>query len=296
MRVTRLPEAEPRDRHVAIGTFDGIHLGHRAVIDEADTVLTFDPHPVSVINPEVAPKLIMPFPVKRDVIEGLGVEELVVIPFDKAFASQPAEDFISDVLVGTLGAKKVSVGENFRFGAKAKGDPQMLSGHGEFETRVVPLVEAEGETISSTQIRALIAAGEVDIARRFLGAPVMYEGEVVKGDGRGRELGFPTANIVPDRELVQPGHGVYAAFANGHPAAVNIGVRPQFETGRGLLIEPHLIDWEGDLYGKTMRVALVEKMRGERRFPSVEDLIAQISRDVEVARKICAEFSPDANS
>jgi riboflavin kinase/FMN adenylyltransferase len=291
MRVTSLPDAEPRDRHVAIGTFDGVHIGHRAVIEGADTVLTFDPHPVSVIAPDAAPKLIMPFEIKRDVIEGLGVEELVVIPFDKEFSQKPAEQFIEEVLIERLGAKTVSIGENFRFGAKAKGDPEMLKAHDEFETRVVPLVEVDGETVSSTQIRALIAAGEVDVARRFLGAPVMYEGEVVKGDGRGRELGFPTANIVPSDDLVAPGHGVYAAFANGRPAAVNVGVRPMFETGRGLLIEPYLIDFEGDLYGKTLRVAFVTRMRGEKRFPSVEELIAQINRDVAEAREVCASFN-----
>jgi riboflavin kinase/FMN adenylyltransferase len=291
MKVTSLPDAEPGDRHVAIGTFDGVHIGHRAVIKGADTVLTFDPHPVSVIAPDAAPKLIMPFEIKRDVIEGLGVKELVVIPFDKEFSQKPAEQFIEEVLIERLAAKTVSIGENFRFGAKAKGDPGMLKAHDEFETRVVPLVEVDGETVSSTQIRALIAAGEVDVARRFLGAPVMYEGEVVKGDGRGRELGFPTANIVPSDDLVAPGHGVYAAFANGRPAAVNVGVRPMFETGRGLLIEPYLIDFEGDLYGKTLRVAFVERMRGEKRFPSVEELIAQINRDVDEAREVCASFN-----
>jgi riboflavin kinase/FMN adenylyltransferase len=291
MKVTSLPDAEPGGRHVAIGTFDGVHIGHRAVIKGADTVLTFDPHPVSVIAPDAAPKLIMPFEIKRDVIEGLGVKELVVIPFDKEFSQKPAEQFIEEVLIDRLGAKTVSIGENFRFGAKAKGDPAMLKAHDEFETRVVPLVEVDGETVSSTQIRALIAAGEVDVARRFLGAPVMYEGEVVKGDGRGRELGFPTANIVPSDDLVPPGHGVYAAFANGRPAAVNVGVRPMFETGRGLLIEPYLIDFEGDLYGKTLRVAFVERMRGEKRFPSVEELIAQINRDVDEAREVCASFN-----
>jgi riboflavin kinase / FMN adenylyltransferase len=291
MKVTSLPDAEPGGRHVAIGTFDGVHIGHRAVIKGADTVLTFDPHPVSVIAPDAAPKLIMPFGIKRDVIEGLGVKELVVIPFDKEFSQKPAEQFIEEVLIDRLGAKTVSIGENFRFGAKAKGDPAMLKAHDEFETRVVPLVEVDGETVSSTQIRALIAAGEVDVARRFLGAPVMYEGEVVKGDGRGRELGFPTANIVPSDDLVPPGHGVYAAFANGRPAAVNVGVRPMFETGRGLLIEPYLIDFEGDLYGKTLRVAFVERMRGEKRFPSVEELIAQINRDVDEAREVCASFN-----
>ena len=290
--VTPLPEVKPRERHVAIGTFDGVHLGHRAVIEGADTVLTFEPHPVRVIHPEAAPKLIMPFPIKRDVIEGLGVAELVVIPFDREFSSIAAESFCLDILVERLGARQVSIGENFRFGAKAKGDAEMLSSRQEFATRVVPLVEVDGETISSTRIRALVAAGEMEKARRFLGSPFMVEGEVVSGDRRGRTLGFPTANLVPDDELVVPGHGVYAAFANGHAAAVNVGVRPMFETGRGLLIEAHLIDFDGDLYGHTLRVAFVERLRGERRFPGVEDLIAQMHRDVAEARRLCASFSP----
>jgi riboflavin kinase/FMN adenylyltransferase len=270
--------------------FDGVHKGHQAVIEGSDTVLTFDPHPLSVIHPEAAPKLIMPFDVKRDVIDGLGVEELVVIPFDQEFMKIAAEQFISSILVERLGANAVSVGENFRFGAKANGTPEMLGERDEFETRVVPLVEVDGETVSSSRIRGLVAAGEVDAAMRCLGAPFMVEGKVVKGDQRGRDLGFPTANLVPDDRLVVPGHGVYAAFANGHPAAVNVGVRPTFETGRGLLIESFLIDYDGDLYGRNLRVAFVSRLRGERRFPSVEDLIAQMHRDVAEAREICAKY------
>jgi len=253
-------------------------------------VLTFDPHPLSVINPDAAPKLIMPFDVKRDVIDGLGVEELVVIPFDKEFMKIPAEDFISEILVKQLGAKKVSVGENFRFGTKAKGTPEMLAGRDEFETRIVPLVEVDGETVSSTRVRALVAAGEVDAAMRCLGAPFMVEGKVVEGDQRGRELGFPTANLVPDDRLVVPGHGVFAAFANGHPAAVNVGIRPTFETGRGLLIESYLLDFDGDLYGQNLRVAFVSRLRGEKRFPSVEDLVAQMHNDVDEAREILGKY------
>jgi riboflavin kinase/FMN adenylyltransferase len=289
--VTSLPDAEPRPRHVAIGTFDGVHRGHQAVIDDADTVLTFDPHPLEVLHPAALPKLIMPFGVKRDVIEGLGVRELVVIPFDHEFAQRSAEEFIEGVLVQRLGAERVSVGENFRFGAKAKGDPAMLRSHTEFETRVVPLVEVDGETVSSTRIRALVAAGDMEGARHCLGAPFMVEGEVVSGDQRGRELGFPTANIVPDDRLAIPGHGVYAAFANGVPAAVNVGVRPTFETGRGVLIETYLIDFEGDLYGTDLRVAFVARLRGEKRFPGVEELIAQMRVDVEDARRVCASFT-----
>jgi riboflavin kinase/FMN adenylyltransferase len=291
MKVTSLPAAEPRPRNVAIGTFDGVHLGHQAVIEGADTVLTFDPHPLEVLHPAATPKLIMPFNVKRDVIEGLGVEELVVIPFDQDFAHRSAEDFIEHVLLERLDAKQVSVGENFRFGAKAKGDPAMLEARSEFRTRVVPLVEVDGETVSSTRIRALVAAGGMEAARRCLGAPFMVEGEVVTGDQRGRELGFPTANIVPDDRFAYPGHGVYAAFADGVPAAVNVGVRPTFESGRGVLIETYLIDREEDLYGRNLRVAFVERLRGERSYPDVQELIEQMQRDVEDARRICAGFT-----
>jgi riboflavin kinase/FMN adenylyltransferase len=290
IEVTSLPDARPRPRHVAIGTFDGVHLGHQAVIDDADTVLTFDPHPLEILHPAALPKLIMPFSVKRDVIDGLGVEELVVIPFDAEFAQRSAEDFVDHVLIERLGATKVSVGENFRFGAKAKGDPAMLAARGEFETRVVPLVEVDGETVSSTRIRALVAAGDMEGARHCLGAPFMVEGEVVKGDQRGRELGFPTANFVPDDSLAIPGHGVYAAFADGVPAAVNVGVRPTFESGRGVLIETYLIDRDEDLYGRTLRVAFVERLRGEKRFPSIDDLVAQMQRDVDDAKRVCASF------
>ena len=300
MKVTALtdipaqPPGEARPRRIAIGTFDGVHVGHREVIRGNDTVLTFDPHPQAVIHPDAAPKLVMPFPIKRDLIAVLGVQELVVIPFDREFASRSAEEFVEEVLIAQLGAVSVSVGENFRFGQRARGTPEFLAARDEFETRVVPLVEVAGETVSSSQIRGLVAAGEVEKAAQFLGGPFMLEGEVVPGDGRGRELGMPTANIVPDDRLVSPGHGVYAAWARGHPAAVNVGVRPMFETGRGLLVEAYLIDFDGDLYGQTLRVAFVERMRGEKRFESVEALKEQMWADVEQARQICASMRPDA--
>ena len=288
MRVVSLNEAEPgaRPRSVAIGTFDGVHLGHREVIRGADTVLTFDPHPLSVIHPEATPKLISTFAVRRDLIARLGVEELVVIPFDKSFSSQSAEDFVQHVLLDRLGAAAVSVGENFRFGKGARGTPEFLSEHDEFETRVVPLVEAAGETVSSSHIRGLVAAGEVDLAAKFLGGPFLFEGVAVPGDKRGRELGMPTANLVPDDAYVTPGHGVYAGWANGHPTAINVGVRPMFETGRGLLVEAHLLDFDGDLYGQTLRIAFLERLRGEKRFDSIDELVAQMQRDVEAARRI----------
>jgi riboflavin kinase/FMN adenylyltransferase len=288
--VTALKDAVPRPRKVAIGTFDGVHIGHRAVIKGADTVLTFDPHPLEVLHPAAAPKLLMTPDIKRDVLDGLGVEELVVIDFNRGFTEITAEQFIEEILIEKLGAGTVAVGENFRFGSKARGTPEMLAARPEFETRVVPMVEQGGETVSSTRIRALVAAGEMGAARKCLGVPFMIEGTVVTGDQRGRELGFPTANIVPDDRLATPGHGVYAAFADGLPAAVNVGIRPTFETGRGMLIETYILDREVDLYGKVLRVAFVERLRGEHKFNSAEELIEQMHLDVDKTRAVCGSF------
>jgi riboflavin kinase/FMN adenylyltransferase len=293
MKITPLPEAQPKSgRKVAIGTFDGVHLGHREVIHGSDTVLTFDRHPLSVVNPKAVPKLLNPPGIKADLIAGLGVEELVTIPFDREMASKSAEEFVQEVLIERLGAEHVSVGENFTFAKKASGNAHFLASRPEFETRVVPLVEVEGETVSSSHIRGLVAAGEVDKAARFLGGPFLFEGEVVAGDRRGRELGMPTANIVPDDAFATPGHGVYAAWAHGHPAAVNVGVRPTFDTGRGLLVEAYLLDFDGDLYGQTLRIAFLERMRGEKRFDSADDLVAQMRVDVADARAIASATVP----
>jgi riboflavin kinase / FMN adenylyltransferase len=299
MKVVSLPDVEPRSgpRSVAIGTFDGVHLGHREVIRGSTTVLTFDPHPIAVIHPEAMPKLIYPFPIKRDLIAGLGVEELVIIPFDRSFSEHSGEAFVQEVLIRRLGAKQVSVGENFRFGKGARGTADFLRGHTEFDTRIVPLVEAEGESVSSSHIRGLVAAGEVKEAAEFLGGPFLFEGEVVEGDRRGRTLGMPTANLVPDDAYVCPGHGVYAARAQvvpsdaapastDLPAAVNVGVRPTFETGRGLLVEAHLIGFDEDIYGRSLRIAFFERLRGEKRFESVDELVVQMNRDVEQALEI----------
>jgi riboflavin kinase/FMN adenylyltransferase len=294
IKVTPLEDAAPRARNVAIGTFDGVHLGHRAVIEGSDTVLTFEPHPLEVLKPELAPKLINSIEVKRDVLDGLGVEEMVVVRFDEEFSHRSAEDFIDHALVEKLGARRVAVGENFHFGAKARGTPAMLASRPEFETRIQRMVEIDGEPVSSSRIRAEIAGGEMEAARRCLGTPYMLEGEVVSGDKRGRELGFPTANIVPDPRLVTPGHGVYAAFANGHPAAVNVGTRPTFDSDLGVLVETYLIDFSGDLYGQTLRVAFVEKLRDEIAYEGVDPLVKQMKSDVEEARRICADFTEAA--
>jgi len=295
MRITPLQDVEPRPRRVAVGEFDGVHLGHRAVIAGSDTVLTFEPHPLTVIRPEAAPKLLTTLERKAELVAALGVEELVVIPFDPAFAQRSAQDFVDHVLVEKLQATHVSVGANFRFGHRAGGDARLLRADARFEARVVPLVEAEGEVVSSSHVRGLVLAGEVDVAARFLGAPFAMQGEVVAGDRRGRELGFPTANLVPDQALIQPGHGIYAARAafDGETrcAAVNVGVRPTFKTDLVVLVEAFLLDWQGDLYGKRMTIEFLARLRGERRFDSAETLIEQMHRDVEDARRVCVAHS-----
>jgi riboflavin kinase/FMN adenylyltransferase len=272
---------------VAVGEFDGVHLGHREVIAGNDTVLTFEPHPLAVVRPEAAPRLLTTLDAKAELISGLGVRELVLIPFDERFAAQTPQEFIDHILVDRLQATHVSVGENFRFGHGACGDTAMLSADPRFETRVVRLVEVDGEIVSSSHIRALVTAGDVEHAARFLGSPFQMRGEVVSGDRRGRELGFPTANIVPDEELICPGHGVYAARADGRCAAVSVGVRPTFGTGRAVLVEAFLLDFDGDLYGHTLRVDFLARLRGERRFDTVEALIAQMQLDVAQTRRLC---------
>jgi riboflavin kinase / FMN adenylyltransferase len=286
MDVTWLPDAQRRPRHVAVGEFDGVHLGHREVMRGADTVLTFEPHPRAVVAPDKAPKLITSLAAKADLVAGLGVRELVVIPFDGAFASQSPQGFIDDVLVGRLDAHTVSVGENFRFGHRAKGDVELLRAQAAFETRVVELVQGDGEVISSSHIRELIAAGEMERAAACLGSPFQLRGPVAHGDKRGRTLGFPTANLVPDPALAVPDHGIYAAHAivpglGEWTAAVSIGVRPTFVTGRGLLVEAFLLDFDGDIYGRELRLDFLERIRGEKRFDSAETLIEQMHRDVE---------------
>ena len=296
LQITWLRDVQPRPRHVAVGEFDGVHLGHREVIAGAETVLTFEPHPRTVVAPDAAPELLTPLELKADLLAGLGVRELVVIPFDRSFADQSPEEFIDRVLVDRLGAHTVSVGENFRFGHKAKGDVELLRSSEAFETRVARLVEFDGEIVSSTHIRGLVVAGDVERATEFLGSPFQLRRPVVSGDRRGRTLGYPTANLVPHNAVVCPGNGVYACRAaflqdgewQWRAAATSIGVRPTFETGRGRLIEAYLLDFEGDLYGHELRLVFLARLRGERRFDSAEALVEQMHRDVEDARTIAA--------
>jgi riboflavin kinase / FMN adenylyltransferase len=282
-----LADVAPRERRVAIGVFDGVHLGHRAVIEGTDTVVTFHPHPSAVISSRGAPPMLTTLERKAELVAGIGVGELVVVPFTKDLAAEPPEQFIDEVIVGALGAVSVAVGENFRFGHRASGDPALLQADPRFDTRVQPLLEVDGEIVSSSHIRGLLLGGAVDWANQLLGANFVIEGEVVHGDERGRELGFPTANIVPPEGYVCPGHGVYACrTGDGHAAAVNVGVRPTFETGRGELIEAYVLDFDGDLYGQTLRLEFVARLRGERRFENADALIEQMHDDVRRTREV----------
>ena len=288
MRVLSPSQVEPRPRRVAVGEFDGVHLGHREVIAGSDAVVTFEPHPAVVLRPESAPQLLTSLELKTELIAELGVEELVVVPFNEHVAHQEASEFVDRVLIQTLGATHVSVGENFRFGHRALGNAALLQADDRFQTRVMPLVEVDGVPVSSTRIRTLVAQGDVAQAARLLGAPFRIRGKVVPGDRRGRELGFPTANLVPDPKLACPAHGVYACRVGERLAAVNVGVRPTFGADLHPLVEAYVLDFDGDLYGEPLTVEFITWLRGEQRFESVDELVAQMHRDVETTRELLA--------
>jgi riboflavin kinase/FMN adenylyltransferase len=302
-RIDDVPEA-PEGRAVAMGTFDGVHLGHRQVIESARqwarehgtraSVVTFDPHPLQVLRPDDPPKVLTPTRVKAGLIEQLEVDEMIVIPFTRELSMVEPGAFSHDVLAKRLEAKHVSVGENFRFGHEAAGDAAFLRAQPEFETQVIPLIEDGGKTVSSSRIRELVSAGAVADAANLLGAPFVLEGTVVEGDARGRELGMPTANLETEPEVVIPAAGIYAARArlDGErevPAAVSIGVRPTFEAAGELRVEAHLIGYDDDLYGRLMRLSFLDRLRDEVRFESAEALVEQMRRDVEDVRRLVGE-------
>jgi riboflavin kinase/FMN adenylyltransferase len=293
--IEELPRVEG-GRAVAVGTFDGVHLGHRHVIDSALSwgrangaqacVVTFDPHPLHVLQPNNPPQLLTTTDAKAELVASLGVDELLLIPFTTEFSRMDAGEFCDSVLGEALDARHVSVGENFRFGHEARGDATLLARHPRFETAVVPLVQHDGVPVSSSRIRELLGAGDVSAAAELLGAPFQLEGTVVKGDARGRSLGIPTANLKPADSHVVPGAGIYAGLALEKPAAISIGVRPTFEEDGALLIEAHLVDFDGDLYGQTLRLAFLERLRDEARFDSADELVEQMRRDVERVREV----------
>lgn len=282
MRVARSQaELERRDRAVAIGTFDGVHLGHRRVIQAAldagltATVVTFDPHPRVALGNRV--ELLATLERRLELIAELGVGETFVLEFDLELARHEAEEFVEEVL-RPIGTKIVVAGANFRFGRGRKGDLALLSTLG-LDVRPVPLLEE----VSSTQIRQLLRAGEIVSAARLLGRPPEVEGTVVAGGARGGTLGFPTANLAVEPELLVPRYGIYAGAARGHRAAVSIGVNPHYG-GEERRVEAFLLDFEGDLYGQRLVVELWRRLRDERAFATEQELVEQMARDVEATR------------
>jgi riboflavin kinase / FMN adenylyltransferase len=282
VRVASSPqELGAADRAVALGTFDGVHLGHRRVIEAAlavgvqATVVTFDPHPRTALGNRV--DLISTLERRLELIEALGVDETLVLPFTPDLSLLTPEEFVRTVLE-PLGARVIVTGANFRFGRNRSGDLDLLGGLG-FDTRPVPLVEG----VSSSRVRQLEHAGEVARAARLLGRPVEVEGTVVAGDARGGTLGFPTANLAIPSDLLVPAFGIYAGEALGHRAAISIGVNPHYG-GEERRVEAFLLDYEGDLYGRRLVVQLWERLREERAFSSEDELIEQIARDVEATR------------
>jgi riboflavin kinase / FMN adenylyltransferase len=269
------------ERAVAIGTFDGVHLGHRRVIEAAlasgpqATVLTFDPHPRIALGNRV--ELISTLQRRLELIEALGVEETLVLPFTPDLALVPPEEFARSFLA-PVGARVVVAGANFRFGRGRAGDLELLSALG-FDARPVPLVDG----VSSSRIRQLVGAGEIVRAAQLLGRPVEVEGTVVAGDARGGTLGFPTANLAVAADLLVPPFGIYAGEALEHRAATSIGVNPHYG-GEERRVEAFLLDYEGDLYGRRLIVQLWQRLRDERAFASEQELIDQIARDVEATR------------
>jgi riboflavin kinase/FMN adenylyltransferase len=274
-------ELSAGERAVALGSFDGVHRGHRRVIDAAlaagttATVVTFWPHPRLVLGNRV--ELLTTLERRLELLEDAGVGEVLVVEFTADLAQLEPHEF-AESLLRRIGARVIAVGANFRFGRGATGTTETLSALG-FDVRPVPLAEG----VSSTLVRKRLKAGDVVGAAQLLGRPAEVEGTVVLGDQRGGTLGFPTANLDVPTELLVPAYGIYAGAALAHRAAVSIGVNPHYG-GSERRIEPYLLDFEGDLYGRRLVVELWRRLRDERAFDDEEELVAQIARDVEAAR------------
>ncbi len=301
-----------RGSAVTIGAYDGVHLGHRHLIgvlrsmaadrDLDSVVVTFDRHPATVVRPESAPLLLTDLEQKLELLAGTGVDRTVVVSFDEARANETAEDFVTEVLVEALGAQLVVVGEDFHFGHGRKGNVSLLTEMGaRHRFEVVGLgLEADkaGEAVSSTRIRRLLASGDVTTASRLLGRYHQVRGTVVHGDGRGGpELGYPTANLDVPADVELPGEGIYACWyeradRSVHAAAASVGHRPTFADHGATLLEAYLLDFEGDLYGEQARVSFVERLRDDRRFPGVDELVAQMALDVAAARAVLTTATP----
>ena len=303
MRTIRGLESYPPDAGptaVALGVFDGIHLGHRAILGRAveladargleGVACTFDPHPMEVLQPGRAPLPLTTLADRLALIGGTGITTTVVIAFTREVSGMEPEAFVESVLLGVLRAREVVVGFNHRFGRAARGDARLLEALGPrlgLGVHVVPPTTVDGVGVSSSEIRAALAQGDLQRAARLLGRDYTVGGEVVHGAGRGQSLGFPTANIRAELPLPLPA-GVYVGRADigsaAYTAVVNIGVRPTFGDSTSA-VEAHLLDFSGDLYGRRMRLTFLRRLREERRFPSVEALRAQIAVDVASARE-----------
>lgn len=291
---------------VTVGAFDGLHLGHRSLIRQvmnhadqlgcASAVITFDRHPASVVRPESAPKLLTDLDQKLELIASTGVDHTLVVPFDEARSKEAAEDFIDDILIDRLGARAVVIGYDFHFGHGRRGNAELLKLVGKekgFSVIEPEIVEVDGQIVSSTAIRRALDEGRVDQARSMLGRYHEVRGLVVMGDGRGRELGFPTANVHLSASIKLPASGVYAGFYYGpdsekRPAAISIGTRPTFYDDGAESLEVHLIDFEGDLYGENARVEFTHRLRGQERYDTIEALIDQMAKDTAEARRLLA--------
>jgi riboflavin kinase/FMN adenylyltransferase len=306
----------PNGTAVTIGAYDGVHLGHQAVLRElrrrADergletVVVTFDRHPASVVRPDTAPKLLTDLDQKLEALAATGaVDHTVVVRFDRARSQEEPEEFVREVLVDGCHARLVVVGEDFHFGRQRRGNVALLREVGAglgFETlglRLVPVPGGQAAApVSSTAIRRLVAAGDVAEAASLLGRPFELRGVVAAGDRRGRELGYPTANMEVAPPLLVPGEGIYAGWyerpdRSVYEAAVSVGRRPTFGDGTPApVVEAFLLDFDGDLYGERARVRFVARLRDDRRFASVDDLVAQMARDVEDAREALAPTTP----
>ncbi len=287
---------------VAVGNFDGVHRGHQALVARAvarasetggaAVVLTFDPHPARVLRPEAAPQALTTLAQKEELVRALGVERLVALEFDARLAALAPEAFVQEVLASLLGARHVVVGESFRFGRERQGDArslEALGGRHGFDVQVVQPVLHAGRPISSSRVREALAAGDVRDAAELLGRPYALDGRVVRGDGRGRGLGIPTANLALDEQLL-PARGVYAGRVllpggDWRAAVVNLGERPTFG-GTGLVVEAHLLDFAGDLYDARVRLSFQARLRGEERFASAAALVERIHEDVRAARAL----------
>lgn len=305
------PDALPSA--VALGAFDGVHLAHQKILTTAISraralglvalACTFDPHPLEVLQPDRAPVPIMDLSEKLTLMETYGLDMTVVIPFTREFSETEAPEFVETVLVDRLKAREVVVGFNHTFGRGARGTAALLESlgarHG-FRVNVISPLSLDGDVVSSSVIRDALLAGDVRRASAFLGRPYTVRGRVLPGKGRGRQLGFPTANLKPDRELILA-PGVYAARATWEEwptriekgAVVNVGVRPTFQEGE-YWVEAYLIDFSGNLYEKSLTIAFLERLRPEQKFPDVETLRGQVARDIESATLLLLGLEPSS--